>query len=123
MRERFDGMSDVVEKVYGFETTHQTKQTIIRELVTKIRENPDILKDPDTVKELFTFVHKSNGKMEAIDGYHDDLVMALAITHFISRQQESTWMKVPKKEDTFLRDNFGVQEPIGNNAYVNWEDY
>ena len=123
LRERFDGMTDVVEKVYGFETTHQTKQTIIRELVTKIRENPSILADPDTIKELLTFVHKSNGKMEAIDGYHDDLVMALAITHFISKQQETSWMDVPIAESTFLEDNFGFREPRGNNGYMNWEDY
>lgn len=122
MREKLTGVSDIPEMAYGFETTTKTKPIIINELVAKLREAPESEVDEDTLRELLVFVKKEHGKMEAIDGYHDDLVMALAIAHFISSKQESTWMDVPVAEDTFLRDNFGFKEPQGNNAYMNWED-
>lgn len=124
MREKLHGLVDKTEMVYGFETNRSTKRTIIQELVAKMRENPTMEVDRDTLKEMMVFVQKDHGKMEAIEGYHDDLVMALAIAHFISRKQKTTWMDVPFEEDHFLRDNFGYVEPVaGNSGYVNWEEY
>lgn len=124
MREKLHGLVDKTEMAYGFETNRATKPPIILELVAKMRENPQIEVDRDTLKELMVFVRKDHGVMEAIEGYHDDLVMALAIAHFISRKQKTTWMDVPFEEDHFLRDNFGYVEPVASNSgYVNWEEY
>lgn len=87
MRERVDTMMRKVEMVYGFETTQKTKPIIIANLVSLLREDISIETDVETLKELTTFVRKTNGKQEAIHGAHDDLVMALAIAHFIAGQQ------------------------------------
>jgi hypothetical protein len=124
MREKLDRLSDEVEKVCGFETTTKTKPIIIGELVEKFREDPTIEVDVSTLREMLVFVKKENGKTEAIDGYHDDLVMALAIAHFISSQQSHTWIAASNQEQNLLEEYFHF-EPVhnGNTGYINWEEY
>ena len=124
MRERLDRISDEVVKAYGFETNSITRPIIISELVRKMRDTPDMEIHTDTLKEMTTFVKKASGKIEAIDGYHDDLVMSLAIAHFISSQQTYQWIEEKQEEDRFLQDNFHI-EPVhqGNSSYMTWEDY
>lgn len=123
LRERLDRMTDEIEKVYGFETTPKTKPIIISELVELMRDDPTIEVDVDTLKEMTTFVKKENGKQEAIDGYHDDLVMALAIAHFISKQQTHEWLNSASEEADFIEENFHSGEECGNGDYMVWEDF
>ena len=106
LRERVDRLTDAVEKVLGFETTTKTKPVIISELVERIREDPSIECDEETVKEMLTFVKKDNGKQEAQEGSHDDLVMASAIAHFIAPQGRTTWIPVDTGETDFFNRNF-----------------
>ena len=122
MRERIDGMTDKPIMEYGFNTTSRTKPTIIGELVSLMRTDPTIEMDIPTLKEMLTFVKKGNGRQEAIDGEHDDLVMALAICHFISKQQKSDWIPAEIEEGDFITSNFSEIE--GNNdQYMSWEDF
>lgn len=118
MRERVDRMTDEREHVYGFETTTKTKNIILSELVTIMRENPDIECDIPTLQEMTTFVKKDNGKQEAQTGQHDDLVMALAIAHFISKQQTTAWISESEDDDEL----FGSFHVNGNSGgqYMNW---
>lgn len=124
MRERLDHISDRVEKVCGFETTRKTKPIIIGDLVNIIREDPTVEVDVSTLREMLVFVKNETGETGAINGYHDDLVMALAIAHFISSQQSHTWIAATGEEEDVLRETFNL-EPVyqGNNGYLNWEDY
>jgi hypothetical protein len=122
MRERLDGASDRAVMDYGFETTTRTKPIIIGELVEIMRSTPDIEVDIPTLKEMTTFVKKDNGKTEAIDGCHDDLVMALAIAHFISKKQNRSWMQMQTSEDEFISENFNF-EANGNESFMNWEEF
>ena len=64
--------------------------------------------DIDTLKEMLVFVRKENGKQEAQEGYHDDLVMARAIATFISKQcGDSNWIKVaPTKKPASRLEKF-----------------
>jgi hypothetical protein len=57
-------------------------------------------------------------------GYHDDLVMSLAIAHHIAPRQSRTWMAVKRDEDRFIERNF-QREPreAWNEGYVIWEDF
>lgn len=122
-RERFDGLSDTVERACGFETTSKTKHIILEELVQIMREDPSLEVDPDTLREMLTFVKKDNGKKEAVEGMHDDLVMALAIAHHVSNQGEHKWMDVAPEEDHFLEEHFNYQpQGSGNESYMSWED-
>lgn len=123
MRERLDRISDTVEMDYGFETTTKTKPIIIAELVVLMRQDPSIEVDAETLKEMTTFVKKDNGKQEAIEGAHDDLVMATAIAHFISKKQTNQWIEVVPSEENFIEENFTTEETGGNGDYMNWEDF
>lgn len=124
MRRRMDTLTDTVEMAYGFETTVRTRPVIISELVSIIRENAALEVDRETLMEMMTFVKKANGRQEAIDGEHDDLVMALAIAHNISK--EFTHSYIPAREDThdFIAENFTVSEQAGGNGeYISWDEY
>lgn len=123
MRERLDGASDRPVMDYGFETTSRTKPIIIGELVELMRNNPYIEEDIPTLKEMTTFVKKENGKLEAIDGCHDDLVMAKAIAHFISKKQTRTWIEVIPTDNEFISENFNLGEAGGNEGFMSWEDF
>ncbi len=123
MRERLDGASDRAVMDYGFETTSRTKPIIIGELVELMRNNPGIEVDIPTLKEMTTFVRKDNGKMEAIEGCHDDLVMAKAIAHFISKKQSRTWIEVIPTDNEFIAANFHFLAGGSNESYINWEDF
>ena len=123
MRERLDGASDRSVMDYGFETTSRTKPIIIGELVELMRNNPYIEEDIPTLKEMTTFVKKENGKLEAIDGCHDDLVMAKAIAHFISKKQTRTWIEVIPTDNEFISENFNLGEAEGNEGFMSWEDF
>lgn len=120
LRERVDEVSKKVERVYGFETTRKTKPIIIGELVELMRD-PSIEVDTETLKEMTTFVKKDNGKMEAIEGAHDDLVMAKAIAHFVSSQQTSQWIEEKPQEDDFIARNFTSEND--NSNFMRWEDF
>lgn len=123
-RERMDTVSETVERVCGFETTVRTKHIILEDLVQIMREHPENEVDPETLREMLTFVKKDNGKKEAVGGMHDDLVMALAIAHHVSGQGEHRWTEVVPEEDTFLEDHFNISpRESGNEEYMNWEDY
>ena len=108
---------------YGFETTSRTKPIIIGELVTLMRNNPTIEPDVPTLKEMTTFTRKDNGKMEALDGCHDDLVMACAIGHFVAKKQPREWLEVKINENEFIEENFSSEEAEGNTGYMQWEDF
>lgn len=123
MRERFDSAADKTVMDYGFETTSRTKPIIIGELVTLMRNDPTIEPDVPTLKEMTTFTRKDNGKMEALDGCHDDLVMACAIGHFVAKKQPREWLDIKINENEFIEENFSSDEAEGNTGYMQWEDF
>lgn len=116
MRERFDKTYNETAQVPGFETTPKTRPIIIAKLVRALRDDPTLEVDAPTLKELLTFVKKENGRQEAVEGGHDDLVMALAIAHQISGQQATDWMPVEPERDPFYEKYFGGGRG-GNLAY------
>ena len=121
-RQRVDKVTDTVEDVFGFETTVRTKPIIIGELVELMREDPTIEVDVETLKEMTTFVKKDNGKQEAIDGSHDDLVMSKAISHFVASQQTKSWIEIERTEDDFVSRNFH-HDDVSGNEFMSWEDF
>ena len=123
MRERLDSLTDKPVMDYGFETNKYTKPIIIGELVELIRSFPGTEVDVETLKEMTTFIKKDNGKMEAIDGCHDDLVMAKAIAHFISKKQTRNWLEVGSGDNEFLAENFKFENTESNESYMSWEDF
>ena len=118
VRERIDRTTNEKQKVYGFETSRSTRPVVIQALIAKMRDNPETECDVQTLREMLTFIRKENGKQEAQNGYHDDLVMAKAIANFISVQQgDVNWEKVEvkNKQLTDLEKFFALDKD--NNEY------
>jgi hypothetical protein len=114
LRERMTGRADEVENVPGFETTTVTRRIIIEELVTRMRENPELEHDIETLRECTTFVRHPGGKKAAAVGAHDDLVMALAIANHIRHKQSYTWIEVKTETQSFIEKHFGMPEKKKN---------
>ena len=86
VREAVDTYTGKTEKRFGFKTTKLTRPTIISRLVEVVREHCDKINDEETLKELLTIVRNENGRIEAPEGGHDDMMMGLAIAHDIRDQ-------------------------------------
>ena len=52
--------------------------------------NMELIQDHATLGEMLSFVYDQERRPQAEQGEHDDLVMSLAIAHYIRPQQSST---------------------------------
>lgn len=86
VREAQDTYTGKTEKRFGFKTTSLTRPTIISKLIEIVREHCGLISDKDTLEELLTIVRNEKGRIEAPEGGHDDMMMALAIAHYIRDQ-------------------------------------
>lgn len=120
-RQREDVITHKVESKIGFVTTKKTKPIIINNLVRIMREDIWYETDIETLKEMLTFI-RIDDKTEAQKGCHDDLVMALAIAHYVLDEQ-GTFEKIKsgKIDDSlfneFVREQY-LEEEVG--GYGEW---
>ncbi len=77
---------------YGFHTNTATKPLVIAMLVEAIREKLYVERDQRCLDEFLTYERTPNGGYEAIQGYHDDLLMTRAIGLYICFKK----MELPK---------------------------
>lgn len=76
----YDEFTQKKDKAVGFKTTSVTKPRIIENLKSALRDGDLVTYDPDTIKELGSFViDNKSGKMGAKGNAKDDRVMALAL--------------------------------------------
>ena len=68
--------------VPGFTTSMKTRPLIVAKLEEFIRNKLITIYSSRTVNEMKTFIWR-NGKPQAMKGYHDDLIMALAIACWV----------------------------------------
>ena len=85
VRQVEDSLTHVVREALGFKTDRLTRPVIIAELQGIMREHPELI-----LNEMLTFARNSKGRPEAVEGAHDDCVMALAITYYVRQQQRAT---------------------------------
>lgn len=86
VRETVDRYDKETIKSYGFNTNRKTKPLILSNLVEISRENIEYINHAKTLREMLTMVKKENGKQEAVEGYHDDKVMSIAIAYHAVNQ-------------------------------------
>lgn len=89
-REVIDDITQQKQHRYGFMTTKVTRPVIIAELVEIVRESVNLINDIETLEEMLTFARNETGKPEALEGAHDDRVLALAIAYNARSQQSMT---------------------------------
>lgn len=75
----YDKVNDEITKKIGWYTTRKTKPLAIDKLAEYIREKFFGMWDMDIILELYSYVIDDKGATNAIEGKHDDCVMALAI--------------------------------------------
>lgn len=121
VRERMDTLVNKIQKVVGFETNSKTRPVIIAQLVKAMREDITNEVHIPTLREMLVFIKNEQGRAEAQQGEHDDLVMALAIAHFIRPQQAFDYIENKPVEEDFLAKNFHTDtEYSGNGGFVEW---
>lgn len=97
VRKREDTFTGKTVDAFGFETTSTTRPLIIDGLKEVAREHLELIGDYETLGEMLAFVYNERYRPEAQAGEHDDLVMALAIAHYI-RPAQTTQVRLPKGE-------------------------
>lgn len=75
------GTTETMENTvkYGFSTNSATRPAILQILKEAIDNQLITIYDKPTINEMFSFIIKPNGRPEAEQSAHDDLVMSLAI--------------------------------------------
>jgi len=113
-REIVDSISRKIQHKFGVKTTSSTRPVMIADLVAIFRDDINLISDLQTLEEALTFVRNDDGKPEALEGKHDDTIMALAIAYY-SREQHP--MNRKGEEKLVFAKNVPVseQERIKNN--------
>ncbi|MCI8587930.1 MAG: DNA packaging protein [Clostridia bacterium] len=88
VREKEDTYTGKNEKSYGFKTTQITRPLILALLQEIVKDEIEKINDKETLIEMLSFIKNKNGRAEAEVGYHDDLILALSIAHYIRPQQK-----------------------------------
>ncbi len=120
VRKKEDTYTNKHDKAFGFKTTQITRPLILGNLQEIVKDEIDKINDKDTLREMLTFIVNKNGRAEAEEGYHDDLVMALAITYYIRQQQT---MKMIQERNSIQQDiQKEMDRVFGDNVFED-EDY
>ena len=87
----------------GFLVTQKNRETILANLEEAIRTNLIKINSTRTCDELMTFVIKDQGRAQAEKGYHDDLIMSLALAvhgykNLLAKTPIEPVSKLPNKE-------------------------
>ena len=119
VRETEDRFTHRMTESFGVRTTSVTRPVMLAALVQVVRDQADTLYDRATLGELLTFVRSEKGRAEAQVNAHDDLVMALAIAHYIRPQQARSRVEVPKKKK-ILPPELVTEEEQWENGVIVW---
>lgn len=120
VRKKEDQYNNKYEKSYGFKTTSITRPYILGLLQEIVHDNIDVIHDKETLREMLTFIVNDKGRAEAEEGYHDDLVMALAISYYIRGQQD---YKKSERESKYKDIQEQIDKIFGEDINKIEEDY
>jgi len=82
---------------YGFSTNSATRPAILQLLKEAIDNRLIRIYDKPTISEMFSFIIKPNGRPEAEQSAHDDLVMSLAIAWQMYQTENPPIKKIHKR--------------------------
>lgn len=89
IRRRVDKVKKTSTKAFGFRTDKNTRPLMLMQLKKAIQDDPGIVNDIGTLREMQIFIINDTGRPEAEVGGHDDKVIALAIGYYIVKSLES----------------------------------
>ena len=102
-----DGKGDKFKKYPGFRTTPKSRNQLLETLKLLIENNKLEINDADTIFELQRFVLLRK-KFQAEDGFHDDLVMSLAIA-FCLFNDINNFEDIKKVSESIYSDDSSVE--------------
>jgi len=79
--ETLDEMGVKIKDKLGWETNSKTRPILINDLNQVVTERKIIIRSPEVVGEMKSFVKNNRGKPEAQAGTHDDLVIAMGVAY------------------------------------------
>lgn len=85
-RESFDTLTNAPSRRVGFHTNRATKAILIGELIRNVRDGLFIERCDAACDELLTYEQRANGSYGAKVGYHDDMLMARALSLHVATQ-------------------------------------
>ncbi len=97
-----DKFTAKLTKKFGWHTNTLTRPLALGKLRAVMRQQPSCIRDRDTLEEMTTFVKNEKGKPEAAKGFHDDMIMARAITEGVREQAPDT-IKIIEDELDFSK--------------------
>lgn len=86
------------DKRIGWLTSPATRPILVDELEAALRLGELLIHDAGTVDQLSTFAYNDDGKAEALEGYHDDDVMAAGIAVQLRRRSFGRVLDLPTKQ-------------------------
>lgn len=107
VQQHTDEFTKKIINKYGWDTNRTTRPLIIDGLKDVAKRSLHLIGDIPTLEEMLVFIKNASGRPEAEVGQHDDLVMSLAISHYIRGQQRVTakpqgakrkWTKAMREE-------------------------
>lgn len=119
--EKLDALTNRLKPSLGFKTTKASKPIILSEFKRAFREDPLRECDPETLREMLTFLRNENNSGEAVQGKHDDMVMCTAIAHCVAGQGINMWAE-KLSEESFLQKNFAgyAKKSSIEEEYIAW---
>jgi hypothetical protein len=75
-------------RVYGVDTTAESREAMFRHLFQIIDELPALIRSPSIQDEIRTLWRKKTGKIEHRPGFHDDQLMAWLIAVYADRHEQ-----------------------------------
>lgn len=109
-RQRFDEIKKSYVDALGFRTDSRTRQLILANLRTVVRENIECFRSRWTLEQMLRFRYDRDGKPQAVTGEHDDLVMAAAICHFARSQQRAELLEEKPQQKKKLPEQWKKQK-------------
>ena len=100
-RQRFDNKERKMVDAFGWRTDTKTRPVALANLQTVMMESPDVIRSTWTMGEMLTFAYNGD-KPEALEGEHDDLVMAAAICYQSRAQQRYNVLEKPEERPVKL---------------------
>jgi hypothetical protein len=87
IRQSIDSITKDIQMKFGFKTDRITRPVIISDLVELVRDHIHLINDVATLREMIVFIKNDQGRPEAQQGKHDDLILSLAIALKATEQQ------------------------------------
>lgn len=89
VRQAEDDYTHRAEPRFGWRTDRLTRPAMLAELKETVEAHPEIIRDADLLREMLVFCKNKDGRPEALEGEHDDLVMGYGITLRVRDQQSA----------------------------------